>query len=142
MAKRPHRIFEMFDFRDEALRALASKSADRALAAPTVVDEESWNFEHLSASLVEQVMVVKFRVPRAFEAEHVVELRQDFSQLANKVDAESKILLDFTGVKSIPDELVAMLTQFYQNLRHKGARLLLCCLGPETRDSFFPVRSP
>jgi anti-anti-sigma regulatory factor len=142
MAKRPHRVFEMYDFRDEALHALAPKSADRLPAAASVAVEESWTFEHLNVSHAQHAMVVEFRAPQAFEAEHIAELRQDFSHLASKVDAESKILLDFTGVKSFPAELVAMLAQFYQNLRHKGARLLLCCLGAETREAFFPVRSP
>ncbi len=47
MAKYHHRIFEMYEFRDEALRALTPRT-NRAVSDAAV--SESWTFTHLAVS--------------------------------------------------------------------------------------------
>ena len=97
MAKYRHRIFEMYEFRDEATRALTPKSA-RPVTEATA--PESWTFKHLAVSRSASVAHVQFKRAQAFGEETVSDLRVDFSQLADKLVRDSKVLLDFAGVKS------------------------------------------
>ena len=50
MAKYRHRIFEMYDFFDEALRVLTSQGQQNAAAVPI---PESCVFTHLAASAMQ-----------------------------------------------------------------------------------------
>ncbi|MEO1616646.1 MAG: hypothetical protein AAFV88_12390, partial [Planctomycetota bacterium] len=87
----------MFDFPDEATSALASKS-QRNTAHRTAAhddDPESWAFLHLVASPNEGVIHVKFKQKKQLVAEYPSELRTDFSQLADLLVNDSRVVLDF-----------------------------------------------
>ena len=138
MAKYRHRIFEMYEFRDEAIRALTPKIA-RPVTEATA--PESWSFEHLAVSLSACVTHVEFKRAQTYGEETVSDLREDFGQLVNKLAADSKVLLDFGGVKSFCAASIDTLVLFNQTLRHKGSRIVLCCLDPAARESFFAAGS-
>ena len=95
MSKYRHRTFEMFDFSDEAAAALASKSTR---AAGDCVDPESWSFQHLVASRSAGVARLKFMKREHLGAEFSSELRKDFSQLADFLVNDSRVLLDFESL--------------------------------------------
>ena len=134
MAKYRHRIFELYEFRDEAMHALTPKSAR---PVPEATAPESWTFTHLTVSRSASVALVQFKSAQAFGKETVNELRVDFSQLAERLVRDSKVLLDFVGVKSFCDGSVDELILFNQKLRTKGSRIALCCLEPAVHESFF-----
>lgn len=138
LAKYPHRIFEMYEDRDEAIGALTPQSvkpnelkANGPLAS---------NFKHLAVSRWSFVTHVKFTGSMEFPQETEAELRDDFTQLADLLEIDSKVLLDFANVKSFSPACVDALVVFERRLRNRGSRTVLCCLGPETRASFFPAR--
>ena len=133
MAKYRHRIFEMYEFRDEATRALTPKSARSVMEAVAA----DWTFVHLAVSRSETVTHVHFNGAQAFEEETAQDLRADFSQLANGLVRDSKVLLDFVGVNSFCAAAIDELILFNQKLRTKGSRLALCCLDPTVHQSFF-----
>lgn len=139
MAKRPHRVFEMYDFRDEALLALTPKSPRHA-EVPSV--SESWTSKSLNVTKSTTATIVEFRKSQSFGDETVKDLRQAFSLLTDKMVGDDRVLLDFTGVESFAAASIDLLVQFNQNLRHKGSRLVLCCLDPGTLKSFFVASSP
>ena len=139
MAKYRHRIFEMYEFRDEAVLAITPKSENTVTEATT---PESWTFAHLAVSRSASVTLVQFKETRTFEEETVSELRDDFAQLADSLGRDSKVLLDFTGVELFSSDAIDALVLFNQKLQTKGSRLALCCLGPATRESFFAARLP
>ena len=134
MAKYRHRIFEMYEFRDEATRALTPKSARPVTEA---TDSESWTFKHSAVSHSARVAHVQFKMAQTFGKETVNDLRVDFSQLADRLVRDSKVLLDFAGVKSFYAASIDTLVLFNQKLRYKGSRIVLCCLEPAARESFF-----
>ena len=134
MAKYRHRIFEMYEFRDEATRALTPKSA-RPVTAATA--PESWTLKHLAVSHSASVAHVQFKSALAFGEETANDLRADFSQLADRLVRDSKVLLDFVGVKSFSAASIDELILFNQKLRTKGSRIALCCLDPTVHQSFF-----
>jgi STAS domain-containing protein len=137
MAKYRHRIFEMYDFRDEAVHALTPKTAS---PVPDAIDSESWDFKFLNASRAANVMHVGFKEDCALRNGAAYDLREDFAQLTDKLSIDSKVLLDFTGLNSFSAASIDMLVIFSKNLRHKGSRMALCCLNPTVRDSFFVAR--
>ena len=139
MAKYRHRIFEMYDFRDEAIRAL-TPTADRPVkeaAAP-----ETWTFTHLVVTRSAGATHVQFKTAQSFADEAVSDLRDDFAQLADRLVRDSRVLSDFTGVKSLCAASLDVLVQFKQKLQTKGSRMALCCLEPETREAMFAVDLP
>lgn len=137
MAKRRHRVFDMYDFHDEAVRALTPKSSSPVAEA---INPESWDFTLLNASQSASVTHVSFKQTQKLRDDAVSDLRKDFAQLTNKLGIGSKILLDFTGLDSFSTASLDMLVTFNQNLRHKGSRIVLCCLNSAVRKSFFPAR--
>jgi anti-anti-sigma regulatory factor len=138
MAKYRHRIFEMFDLRDEAIHALTPKTAYHG-TDPTA--SESWALKQLAVSRSASVTLVEFKGAE-FGEETVSDLHEDFSQLADILVRDSKVLLDFAGVKSFCTAAIDELIRFKKILRTKGSRIVLCCLEPTARESFFGVRSP
>ena len=137
MAKYRHRIFEMYEFRDEADAALAAKSGN---VAPSAAAPESRTLRHLVVSPSEGVTRVTFQEATSFADETIDDLREDFVQLADRLVKDSKVLLDFTGVVFFSPASIRALTQFNEKLRTKGSRMVLCCLDPATRDCFFTAR--
>ena len=134
MAKYRHRIFELYEFRDEATRALPAKSARPVRESAA---QESWTFKHLVVSQSASVAHLQFKQPHAFGEETATDLRVDFSQLADRLVRDSKVLLDFVGVKSFCAAAIHELVLFNQKLRTKGSRLALCRLDPTVHQSFF-----
>jgi len=139
MAKYRHQIFEMYEFRDEAISALTPKVARPVTEA---TDPESWAFKHLAVSRLSCVTLVEFQPVQAFGEETVSDLRKDFTQLADRLARDSKVLLDFAGVVSFIAASIDTLVLFKQTLQTKGSRMALCCLNPATRETFFAARSP
>ena len=137
MAKYRHRIFEMYDFLDEAIRALTPKWE---LPEPDAAPPESWTFRHLAVSRSTLLTHVKFREATTFENETINDLREDFDQLADRLKKDSKVLVDFEGVASFPPGAINVLAQFNDRLRTRGSRMVLCSLDPTTRDCFFAAR--
>ncbi len=137
MAKYRHRIFEMYDFRDEAILAITPRSEKPATEATT---PESWIFKHLDVSRSASVTLVQFKEAQAFGEETVSDLRGDFARLAEKLGRDSKVLVDFAGVTSFSAACIDALVLFNQRLQTKGSRIALCCLDPAARESFFVAR--
>lgn len=134
MAKYRHRTFEMYEQRDEAIRALTPRSEK---TATEVTAPESWTFAHLAVSRVAGVIQVQFKEPRTFDDTTAGGLREDLTRLADLLGRDSKVLVDFADVASFNAAAISALTQFNRNLQIKGSRIALCCLEPATRESFF-----
>lgn len=134
MAKQPHRIFEIYESREEAIRALLPKAKK---AVPEATAPESWGFRHLTVSRTAGVTHVQFKAMPDLDDETLSGLREDFAQLAEKLRQDSKVVLDFTGVVSFGAALIDALILFHKLLRIKGSRIGLCCLAPTVRESFF-----
>ena len=139
MAKYRHRIFEMYEFRDEAVQALTPKSERFGTETDT---PETWTFQYLDVSRAARVTHVQFKNAQAFGEETLNDLRQDLGQLAERLSRDSKVLFDFTGVESLDAASLEALALFNQRLRMKGSRMVLCSLAPAVRECFFPARSP
>ena len=136
MAKLPHRIFEIYESRDEAIQVLTPKSERTATDATA---PESWEFRHLAVSRSAGVTHVEFKEAQGFGDETVPELRDDFAQLADQLGRDNKVLLDFTGVVLFGSAFINAMALFNKKLRVKGSRIALCCLAPGVRESFFAV---
>lgn len=139
MAKYRHRIFEMYEFRDEAIGALTPNLARPVTEA---TDPESWAFKHLAVSRSACVTLVEFQPVQTFGEETVSDLREDFAELADRLARDSKVLLDFASVESFNAASIDTLVLFKQTLQTKGSRMALCCLNPATRETFSAARSP
>ena len=138
MAKHRHRIFEIYEDREEAIAALTPKSVqpDDAKANGLL----SSHFSHLTVSNWAFVTHVTFNGTMEFPRECEADLRDDFSQLADLLEINSKVLLDFADVKSFSPACIPPLVEFEKKLRNRGSRTVLCSLAPETRASFYPPR--
>jgi MFS superfamily sulfate permease-like transporter len=139
MAKYRHRIFEMYELREEAIQALTPRSERAAMEADS---PETWTFHYLTVTRAAPVTHVRFDKVQTFGEETLSDLRQDLEQLADRLSRDSRVLLDFTGVLSMNAASVEALSLFNQRLRMKGSRMVLCSLGPTVRECFFPARSP
>ncbi len=134
MTKIRHRIFEIYASLDEATAALTPKveRAARESGAP-----ESWDFAHLTVTRSTGVTRVQFKETNDFDEATLTALRSDFAQLADKLDIDSKVLVDFTGVNLLHTPFIDALLQFSKQLRTKGSRIALCCLAPSSLAAFF-----
>jgi anti-anti-sigma regulatory factor len=137
MAKLPHRIFEIYESLEEAIRVLTPKSEKTATDATA---PESWDFRHLAVSRSAGVTHVQFKEAQDFGDETVAGLRDDFAQLADQLGRDNKVLLDFTGVVLFGSAFIKAMVLFNKKLRVKGSRIALCCLAPGVRESFFAVQ--
>ena len=137
MAKYRHRIFEMYEFRDEAIRDLAPKPDQPLTECPA---PDSWTFAHLTVSNSAGVTHVEFTSAQTFEEDSVSGLREDFAQLADRLGKDSRVLLDFSGVTSLSAASLSVLVLFKQKLQTKGSRLAICCLDPAAREAMLAAR--
>lgn len=128
----------MYDLCDEAVLALTPKSEQAATESTPPASAE---FRHLAVSRSAGVTHVRFKGKREFSEEASDDLRSDFALLAERLDRDSKILLDFTGVSLFASGHAEAIALRNQRLRMKGSRIVLCCLAPAVRDSFFPTSS-
>lgn len=138
MAKQRHRIFEIYEHRDEAIQALTPKSVKTNGVKAS--DPLPANFNHLTVSRSSVVTHVQFKGTMEFPEETERELRDDFSRLAGLLDIDSKVLLDFMDVKSFAPACVDALVDFVRTLRNRGSRAVLCSLAPHVRASFYAAR--
>ncbi len=138
MAKYRHRIFEMYEFHDEAARELMPQLAH---PATKVTAPESWTFKQLAVSRSVGVTRVEFKVAQVAGEEIENDLRQDFALLGERLVKDSKVLIDFTGVTSFSAASIGLLVQLNQVLQIKGSRLALCCLAPAVHQSFFEKKN-
>jgi anti-anti-sigma regulatory factor len=136
MAKYRHRIFEMYEGRNEAVRALAPAFEDPETEAVA----ETWVQRLLAVSRSAGVTHVTFQKATTFGDETINDLRDDFAQIAEKLGKDSKVLMDFAGVASFSPASINVLAQFNEKLRTKGSRMVLCALDPTARECFFAVR--
>jgi anti-anti-sigma regulatory factor len=136
MAKYRHRVFEMYGLRDEALNALKPSVNGTPLKSD---DCETWDLNLLAASHSANLTRVEFKQSRAAGEVDENDLRNDLARLSEKLEIDSKVLFDFTGLDSISPASVDTLTSFNKNLRHKGSRMVICCLETAVRESFFAV---
>jgi hypothetical protein len=134
MAKYRHRIFEMYDQRDEAIRALTPKT-EKAVTETTA--PATWIFAYLDVSRVAGLIHVQFKKPRICDETTASGLREDLARLTDLLGRDSKVLVDFSGVASFNATSISALAQFSRNLQTKGSRIVLCCLEPATREAFF-----
>jgi ABC-type transporter Mla MlaB component len=134
MAKYRHRIFEMYEGRDEAIDVLKPMVAKTAAETTAL---ETWNFVHLKISRQAGVSHVQFKKSQRCENGTESDLREDLTRLADLLGRDSKVLVDFSGVESFNAASLAALVRFRANLQTKGSRIALCCLNPTVRESFF-----
>jgi hypothetical protein len=134
MAKYRHRIFEMYEFLDEAARALTPRSNRSVTEAAA---QKLGTFKRLVVTRSGSATLVEFKLAEDMEEVDDGELGKEFVQLADNLARDSKILIDFTGVKSFGTASIEVLVQFNQNVKIKGCRIALCCLDPVVRQSFF-----
>lgn len=135
MAKYRHRIFEMYDFLDEAISALAPRSTEQQANSP---DPQLWSLRQLNALLVAGVTHAKFKDAGDDQDNFVKDLSKDFSQLVDLLPNNSRVLLDFEGRDQFCPDAIEALAFFKRKLQAKGSQLALCNLGPGVRGSFFP----
>ncbi len=138
MAKYRHRTFEMYDLRDESIRALTPKSNNVATDDNVA---ESWTFASFRVSRSAAVAHLQFNQLSVWGEETLSDLSKDFEHLAQRLGKDSRVLVDFTGVSSFPAAAIDALAQFKKKLRNQGSVIALCCLEPDTRKSFFPDRA-
>ncbi|MCU0960878.1 MAG: STAS domain-containing protein [Pirellulaceae bacterium] len=136
MAKYRHRVFEMYELRDEAIQSLTPR-LPRAATEATAPD--SWIFAHLEVSRVAGVIQVRFKPPGLLDAAAAAGFREDMVRLAELLGRDSKVLFDFAGVASLSDACLSALTALNRSLQAKGSRMALCGLEPAIRESFFPA---
>ena len=135
MAQIRHRTFEIFDFAQEAIDALASKSARVHAYA---LDPELWRFHQLDTSIRPSGVVhVTFKPLADGDSESMSKFGTDLTDLAKSLTNGSRVLLDFEGVVAFDADAVAKLTKFNSKLQSKGSRVVLCNLEPTAQASFF-----
>lgn len=127
----------MFDLRDEAVRALTRNTIS---VVTDVVDSEFWEFSILVASHSATLTHVEFKKNMAWKDEAEGELRKDIAALTSRMGVNSRVLWDFTGLQSFSADSISMLVSFNKDLKHRGSRLVLCCLEPEVQEAFFANR--
>jgi anti-anti-sigma regulatory factor len=142
VAKYRHRIFEMFEFRDEAILALAKKlSANREDdRAPISEEVKSWSLQVLTASEAEGVAHLKFKLNATQSPEFASQLREDLAGLPSRFKNDSRIVLDFEGLEEFSQTSIDDLAALRQKLQFQGSRIVLCNLEPPVKSMFFPGR--
>ena len=133
MPKVPHRIFEIFDSVDEAIREVTSRTEK---IAPDDSDPDSWTFQHLVVKREVGVTLVHFTAPN-LTGDMMPAIQQDFTLLAERLNKDNRILVDFTDVESANPYLISSLSQFTKKIRNKGSRVVLANLNPSVREVFF-----
>lgn len=134
MAKDRHRIFEIYESRDEAAWELMPK-VDKAESE--VTSTESWSFKQLAVSRLAGITQVRFKEPALLAQEIITQIQEDLALLADKLGGGSRVLIDFTGVQMFGSAGINALIMFNKKLQIRGSRMVLCCLDPNVRATFF-----
>jgi hypothetical protein len=138
MAKYRHRTFEMFEFQDEAVAALGSKSARVMLATDK---PEEWSFCQLTASQLGNVVHIEFKPRPGTDTDAASDVRKDFAYLPECLVNNSQVLIDFKGVQAFGSEEMESLELLNNRLKSKGSRIAICNVDPSLQPSFFPHQS-
>ena len=136
MAKTPHRIFEIYAVRDEAIAAITPKN----LALQVDVDMEFPTFRQLSVSTKGCIVNVGFVGSQSYGPETLSELNEDFSKLSQLLAIDSKVLIDFNDVEAFCAGSIDATAEFNKRLKNKGSRTVLCCISPNVLENFYPAR--
>ncbi len=91
-----HRTFEMFDFLQEAKQSLVSKSRRPSLVK---TNANLWTFLRLNVSQTDSVVHLTFKPIVQDPAIVLEELGKDLNLIANSLDIDSQVVLDFEGLK-------------------------------------------
>ena len=134
MAKDRHRIFEIYEERDEAAWELMPKGNKAAAVAAPV---EPWSSQQLDVCLLAGITQVRFKETSLNSDEVLSELKNDFARLGEQLGTNGRALIDFTGVTEVSTALVNELIALNKKLQIKGSRMVLCCLDPNVRASIF-----
>ena len=133
MAKCRHRVFEIYEFRDEATSALTRKTTH---ATTEVANKASRTYQHLAVSQSKSVTHIEFKRAEGVGDNDVSELREDFSRLADELVRDSRVVFDFAGSGSFGVAAFDALVLFSRKLRRKGSRIVLCRLDPAVHPVF------
>ena len=136
MAKYRHRTFEMFDFYDEAVSTLKVRPREMQ----RVSGIETNTLEHLIVTEHEKIVRITFEPVCLDTPPSTCIYRDDFSQLADLLPNDSRVIVDFDGVTEFPTSSLETLEMFYRRLKSKGSRLVLCNLDPNVKSAFYPAR--
>ena len=139
MAKYRHRTFEMFEFHDEAAAALAVKPRDPVRPLSNLDGDP---FESLNITVLDHLLHVRFDPDVLDGEESESQLRGDLTRLAQWLQNDSRVIVDFEGLSLFSPASIEALETFYQRLKAKGSRLVLCNLGADVKASFYPSRVP
>ena len=138
MAKYRHRIFEMFEFRDEAVTALTPRSTSNTTES---VDPALWTFQHFETSRRDGVTLITFKESTIDEQDEASrKIPDELSLIARSLVNNSRVVMDFEGISEFSGDAIEALTQFNKTLQSKGSRLALCGLEPNVHAAFFPKR--
>lgn len=97
----------------------------------------SWTVRYLTVCRSAGITHIRFQGAQDFGDETLNDLRQDFARVAEVLDRDSRVVLDFSDVVSFGAGAVNAVALFHKKLQTKGSRLALCALGPSVRASFF-----
>ena len=137
MAKDRHRIFEIYESRDEAAWELMPKANK---AGNDVAATEKSSFQQLVVLQLGGITQVRFKEAEISAPEIVSQIQDELLQLADELGGDSRVLIDFTGEREFGSAAISALMAFNKKLHVRGSRMVLCCLDANVRKSFFPIQ--
>lgn len=137
MAKVRHRVFEIYETLDEAIREVLSRTDRTTL---DVTNPAEWTFKYVSVAREAGVTLVRFTQPQLAGEEIISGVRDDFSKLADQLSNDSRVLIDFTAVETSSSSIISILNLISKKLRTKGSRLVLCGCNDKVKAIFFAAQ--
>lgn len=123
----------MFDFYDEAASTLRVRPRQTLQIKSSV----TLQFEKLRIEQSDGFVQVTFTRGDFGDTQPTVHLATDLTRLAELLHHDCRVLMDFEGVEQFSVASVERLKVFYQRLKSKGSRLVLCNLDSEVKSSFY-----
>ena len=134
MAKDRHRIFEIYETRDEAAWELMPKGNK---VGQDVAPAETQSFKQITVSRLAGIIQIRFNEDTIEAQDIVTQVQDDLVQLADQLSGNSRVLIDFTGVQVFGTAGINALMAFNKKLHIRGSRMVLCCFEPNVRTIFF-----
>ncbi|WP_390621729.1 STAS domain-containing protein [Roseiconus nitratireducens] len=128
----------MFELYNEAVATLSVRPRD----SRKIPNEIPTSLTRLTIQQIENFVRVTLVQTDVREDRSTCPFAKDFSRLADLLQNDSRVLLDFEGVDQFSAVSVGQLKVFCQQLKSKGSRLVLCNLTSTVRSSFYPARLP